>query len=95
MKLNANETLVMIGMAILDGKSDCRNLMGGDGGTCTDDNIEKVMSRTVDTLSIIEKILMSYIEYQNSLEKPTLATGKDEVEEDEVCMFTDENGRML
>lgn len=95
MKLSEKEVLVMIGIAILDGKNDCRELMGGDGGTCDDTNLESVMSRTVGTLYLVEKILIAYIEHQNSRGEPTLATDSDESEDDEVCMFTDENGRML
>lgn len=89
-KINANEALVMIGMAILDGKNDCRELMGGDGCTCDDTNLESVMSRTVGTLYLVEKILIAYIEHQNSLDKPTLAT--------DIIMYNpthDEDGRIL
>lgn len=85
MKLSEKEVLVMIGMAILDGKNDCRELMGGGWW--------HLWNRTLGTLIMIETILTDYV--KTELGTSGLSLVPDESEDDEVCMFTDENGRML
>lgn len=93
MKLSEKEVLVIIGMAILKNKKDCKDLLTDENGEYTEVNIDAMWNRALGTLIMIETILTDYV--KTELGTSGLSLVPDEIDKDEVCMFTDENGRML